>query len=572
MEPPIPKLTIKTTSSDGSITSVNRDAVHQPIPKLLIKPIHSEMPKKDVHSGSDENDSNENSVEAPVESTPIPKLTLKTNSVEQIIKPESTLTPTVPKLILKMDGKKIVCGDDLSDTSTNEPIEESDCPTSEKSSPEQRKLSSKTNDKSILTIESDQIVSLVEDSESNLEINDIDDDLSPEASPPDHSISLKPQLEMKASTIVHQNPDSPRIILKINKANSCEVKSVSEPSTTKNAQKDSNSHTIDLSTKVSKQKTTMQADTTAEVSLQENDAEMSIESTSIKRSLDANDSIDDNEVKKMKFSNLQESPNKTISTDPENSPMECTIISDEDDNDRKSDMSPSEQPAETMENTCEETSEQKTDKLIDETISITIDDDSSSLEKPKDEDVILNNIDTNNTIETVANTQPCTDATPIKRGRGRPKKIVQLTSTKSTKENDSSQKDASFTENSMEQKNDKNTSITKTPSRGRGRGRGRGGKTVEIVKDGKVLQVKMDAGYEDDDSPTFSIYNRYVSSRGRGRGGRGKRGLGRMRKSLSNEGTQNNADPNKTSNNLADLKVCMSIAILYSSNKDAFHY
>lgn len=59
------------------------------------------------------------------------------------------------------------------------------------------------------------------------------------------------------------------------------------------------------------------------------------------------------------------------------------------------------------------------------------------------------------------------------------------------------------------------------------RGRNKGGRprlkrTIEVVKDGKTVQITLD-GHDDDDSPTFSIWNRSMrgGTKKRGRGGRG---------------------------------------------------
>jgi hypothetical protein len=47
----------------------------------------------------------------------------------------------------------------------------------------------------------------------------------------------------------------------------------------------------------------------------------------------------------------------------------------------------------------------------------------------------------------------------------------------------------------------------KSSTRGRGRGRGRSKRTVEFIKNGKPVQVTLE-GHDDDDSPSFSLYNR----------------------------------------------------------------
>lgn len=134
---------------------------------------------------------------------------------------------------------------------------------------------------------------------------------------------------------------------------------------------------------------------------------------------------------------------------------------------------------------------------------------------------------------------------PVKRGRGRPKKIVKPTPIVPPKKESSAEEGANEKENIETPSKSVDplanilgegeaTTPKKTPGRGRGRG-SRGGRVVQVVKDGKVTQVKMDAGYEDDDSPTFSLYNRYGTPRGRGRG-RGRRGRGHVPRGTPDRG------------------------------------
>jgi hypothetical protein len=111
-----------------------------------------------------------------------------------------------------------------------------------------------------------------------------------------------------------------------------------------------------------------------------------------------------------------------------------------------------------------------------------------------------------------------------KRGRGRPKKPQVSKDVKTLSaviELDSESRDP--LEIDSQEKGSENE---KTPGRGRGRGRGRLKRTVEIVKNGKQIQITLE-GHDDDDSPSFSLYNR-GSLRGgltkRGRGGKTMRG------------------------------------------------
>lgn len=523
-EPPIPKLTIKTTQSDAIVTSNNCEiSPLSSIQKLLIKPIQKECADTDVQSGSDENDSNENSIDASVKNIPIPKLTLKTSSVDRIA--PSDTTPTVPKLILKMGGNKIICRDDVSqDTSINETAGENVHVTSEKISVEQ--TSTDLCDGNVLPNESDQIISLLEDSESNIESTENFDNSPSSDHVVVHSVTTK--------AILRDNPDSPRIILKINKSSTSEVKSVIESSSNASNTKDFNVENVVSSTMTLEPELLMECSLTNAKTMKRTQAD-----------LDSDVDFDDEPTKKTKVFDTDE--NATGITVEKNSPKSYTIISDEDTNDMKSSFEEQKEASDIS----DKNSEEKLMKPHTEIDCITIDDDSSSMEKQQVKDETATDI--NETANSSTVVEEIIDVTPVKRGRGRPKKILQTSTTKKlSKENDMDEKaDETKMESSVDQKTD-----VKTPTRGRGRIRGRGGKTMEILKDGKVLQVKMDAGYEDDDSPTFSIYNRYATTRGRGRGGRAKRGMGRVRKSVSNEGAVNPFDPNKTPNSLVDSKVC----------------
>lgn len=135
---------------------------------------------------------------------------------------------------------------------------------------------------------------------------------------------------------------------------------------------------------------------------------------------------------------------------------------------------------------------------------------------------------------TVSNNSNSVDeiVTPKKRGRGRPKKIVQLNE-KSVSSLNSESRDpleiAADETNGGEKNPFASVSIgdeKKTPSRGRGRGRGRLKRTIEVMKNGKSVQITLD-GHDDDYSPSFSLYNRNTFRGGfskRSRGGKTMRG------------------------------------------------
>lgn len=111
-----------------------------------------------------------------------------------------------------------------------------------------------------------------------------------------------------------------------------------------------------------------------------------------------------------------------------------------------------------------------------------------------------------------------------KRGRGRPKKIVEKPAVVIVNE--------SLNDPLLDPSQDSNQESLgtvappeskKTPGRGRGRGRGRSKRTVEFVKNGKPIQITLE-GHDDDDSPSFSLYNRSFNTARKSRGGRSGRG------------------------------------------------
>lgn len=109
-----------------------------------------------------------------------------------------------------------------------------------------------------------------------------------------------------------------------------------------------------------------------------------------------------------------------------------------------------------------------------------------------------------------------------KRGRGRPKKVVEkLLQPPITIEENSTDPLEMQSREVQEPANEDETSSKKTSTRGRGRGRGRLKRTVEVMKNGKQIQITLE-GHDDDDSPSFSLYNR--SQRGGYSSGRKPRG------------------------------------------------
>lgn len=120
------------------------------------------------------------------------------------------------------------------------------------------------------------------------------------------------------------------------------------------------------------------------------------------------------------------------------------------------------------------------------------------------------------------------DLVTPKRGRGRPKKIVEKVQVVDEETKDPLE--VPVEEPQETEVNDDNAETKKISGRGRGRGRGRSKRTVEVMKNGKPIQITLE-GHDDDDSPSFSLYNRtlkagFGSGIRKGRGGRVGRGKG----------------------------------------------
>lgn len=116
-----------------------------------------------------------------------------------------------------------------------------------------------------------------------------------------------------------------------------------------------------------------------------------------------------------------------------------------------------------------------------------------------------------------------------KRGRGRPKKIVEKTLPTMIVEEESTDPLETQVQEISGPVIEDGSELKKPSSRGRGRGRGRSKRTVEVMKNGKPIQITLE-GHDDDDSPSFSLYNRSLrggfnlgrKSRGGGKSLRGK--------------------------------------------------
>jgi hypothetical protein len=134
--------------------------------------------------------------------------------------------------------------------------------------------------------------------------------------------------------------------------------------------------------------------------------------------------------------------------------------------------------------------------------------------------------------DTTVNSNSVDELITPKRGRGRPKKIVEKKPPPPPVIEEESRDPLEIASQESSQDsapNEDGVEVKKTSTRGRGRGRGRSKRTVEFIKNGKQVQVTLE-GHDDDDSPSFSLYNR--SLRGgfgtgrKSRGGKSLRGKG----------------------------------------------
>ena len=159
-----------------------------------------------------------------------------------------------------------------------------------------------------------------------------------------------------------------------------------------------------------------------------------------------------------------------------------------------------------------------------------VEDSNSKTEDGSSDPLDLVNNDSNANLSVLSTME---DLVTPKRGRGRPKKIVEKPPTPQPMESideDIDPLDPKLIKEGSPLKSDDNdgTGEVKKTGRGRGRGRGRAGKrTVEVMKNGKAVQITLENN-DEDDSPSFSLWNRSLGRGGsanrRARGGRQGRG------------------------------------------------
>lgn len=465
-EPPVPKLTIKTTpENDAIIVSASDSVLEQPslIPKFTIKSNLQSTPKLTIRH-----------VVRPLveEEELIPKLTLKA------VNNSETFEKIVPKLVVKLPkevSKEEIESASCSLTHSPPPIPKlsiKSIPSLEKEVPKQRKSSV---DSTALSDMKFSINRLIGAEETKAEENE----------------EYQPLEIITTSTCrtTDSGQDSPRIILKINKTNSESI--------------------------------------TSEIVPQHSSENLQKPASHIKRMHAANDNPG-GLAKKLKLNH------KIVGTKED-----VILIND-------SDTSSSDAMSKIIQSGSKAKKEEQTRIQSDVTsnksrilqrnlrqlrrktvLSTTEDLDRDKSQKAdlhssaEFEPLGANNISLNSNLQVDELVTP-------KRGRGRPKKIVEKVQVADQEAKDPLEINVQVADD-MEI-NEENAGAKKIPGRGRGRGRGRSKRTVEVMKNGKPVQITLE-GHDDDDSPSFSLYNRtlkagFGNSIRKGRGikvGRGKR-------------------------------------------------
>lgn len=484
-EPAVPKLTIKTkTDNDAVIVANSTTDVTEPIPKLTIK--SNQQPKLTikpvVRSITDE----------PEES--IPKLTLKAVNNSATV---PTFEKVVPKLLVKLPKE------------TAEPDKESSSCSSTPSPPPHIP---KLNIKPIPPPEKEvpKPVKNCVDASPPFSINRLIG--ATEADQVAAGDDFKP-LEINTSVIKNSDSgqDSPRIILKINKTNSESITSeivpqptteiVQKPQTANHKRVHSNDDANDGSEEASIKKPKLMAavDDDEDVILI-NDSDTSSNDTTRKnqnhRSAPQATKAEQQTPKVDEpKTNLTGILSRSLRTSRRNHEAS-----------KKQQAPPAAIPA------PEENSQ-----------SVKEDSQTASEIDP----LALSNDTTTN------NSNSVDELVTPKRGRGRPKKqpVVEKPAPVITVVEEESRDPLEIPSQDLSQDSqpvDDGVEVKKTPGRGRGRGRGRSKRTVEFIKNGKPVQITLE-GHDDDDSPSFSLYNRslrggHTVSARKTRGGRGSRG------------------------------------------------
>lgn len=477
--PPVPKLTIKTKADNDAVVIVNSEEGEQQsaIPKLTIKSNQQTVtPKLTIKPVV------RSAVEEQEES--IPKITLKAVNNSATV---PTFEKIVPKLVLKVPKES---AEDIKESPSQHvpKLNIKPIPLPEKEVPKPIK---NCVDSTLGSEVKFSINRLIGSTESSIVEND----------------GCKP-LEINTTSVIKNSDsgqDSPRIILKINKTNSDSITSEIVPQpTTEIVQKavnnkrahtndDANDRTEELG---KKQKMTEEEDDEDVILINDSDTSSS-------------DTINKNHQSVALKSDQ--------ATKPEETKTNVTGLLIRNLRQSRRNHETTKQQAQIVE--IEKPQPVKEDSQAASEID--------PLALSNDATINSNSVD-----ELV---------TPAKRGRGRPKKVVEKATPTVVVEGDSIRDPLEIQSQEPSQDvilvEEDGGEVKKISSRGRGRGRGRVKRTVEVMKNGKPIQITLE-GHDDDDSPSFSLYNR-----GLGRGGTTVGRKSRGAKSVRGRGIKTPSSP-----------------------------
>lgn len=448
-EPPVPKLTIKTTPENDAMivaASDNASEQHTTIPKFTIKSNLQSTPKLTIRP-----------VVRPLEEQEesIPKITLKAvNNSEAFEK-------IVPKLVVKLPretSEEEMESTSYSSTPSPPPIPKlsiKPIPPQEKEVPKQSKNCVDTTAAPETKFSMSRLIGVADTAAGE------NDDYKP--------------LEINTSSVIKSTDsgqDSPRIILKINKSNSESITSeiIPQPST-------------------------------------------EIVQKSVQNHKRAHATNDDNEdmAKKSKLNHRGEENKEDV------------ILINDSDTSSSDALSKNHQSASSnMSGVLQRSLRQSRRKAVVSTPVAEVE----KVKSQKGETHPAADFDPLASNDTSINSNSHADelVTP-KRGRGRPKKIVEKVHVVDEEPKDPLE--VPVEEPQEAEANENNAETKKISGRGRGRGRGRSKRTVEVMKNGKPIQITLE-GHDDDDSPSFSLYNRTLKAGNirKARGGKVGRGKG----------------------------------------------
>ena len=478
-EPPVPKLTIKTKAdNDAMIVTNSEEVIEQQqslIPKLTIKSNQSLTPKLTIKPVM------RPTVDEQEES--IPKLTLKAVNNSATVQ---TFEKVVPKLVVKVPKEPIEDGNESSCSLPPSHVPKLNIkpiPLSEKEVPKPTKNYIEPSPMSVNKFSIDRLI-------GSSDTTTVDND------------ELK-ILEINTTSIIKNTDsgqDSPRIILKINKTNSESITSEIVPQPT-----------IDVAQKA-------QAVNNKRVHSNNDDNDHGIDLVK-KQKLTEDDDDDDDDDEVILINDSDTSSSDTLNKNQLSAIKEAAKA----DQVKKPDETKTNLTGLLMRNLRQsrrnhEVQKKSTTPAIEQESSQSVKEDSQPASER--DPLALSN-------DATANSNSVDEIITPKRGRGRPKKIVEKPPPVEEESRDPLDMQLNETAHDS-QANEEGVEVKKTPSRGRGRGRGRVKRTVEVIKNGKSIQITLE-GHDDDDSPSFSLYNRTLNRGGftagrKSRGGKNSRG------------------------------------------------